>query len=114
MIDALAPEALAALTAFIDSRIERQLFDDRAQAKGSELMSVKEAADYLRTTPGAIYKRVQRRQLPFVRPDGSGILIRREDVDHILDRSGRRSYDLTTRQTRPREADTSGAVAAGG
>jgi excisionase family DNA binding protein len=114
VIDSLTPEALAALTAFVDGRIEERLLKRDTVPRTPDLMTVKEAADYLRTSEGAIYKRIQRKQIPFARPDGSGILISREDIDHILDRSARRSYDLSRRQTRPREADTSGAVATGG
>ena len=54
---------------------------------------MKEAADYLRTTGSAIYKRIKRKQIPAMRINGSQILIRRQDLDHILDRASQRSYD---------------------
>jgi excisionase family DNA binding protein len=46
----------------------------------SPLMTVREVADLLRTTPKAIYHRVERGQLPGVVHDGDRILVRRADL----------------------------------
>jgi excisionase family DNA binding protein len=46
----------------------------------SPLMTVPEVAELLRTTPKAIYHRVERGQLPGVIHDGDRILVRRTDL----------------------------------
>lgn len=113
MIAALSAEALETLTAFIDERVSKKLLDVAAPT-APELMTVQEAAEYLRTTPGAVYKRIKRKQIPAYRPEGSGWLLRRGDLDRLLDRTTDWSYDQNRSRTWPREAGTSGAVTPGG
>jgi excisionase family DNA binding protein len=74
----------ATLDALIDQlepRLLERLGDRLGAAPSSPWFTVKEAADYLHTSPGAIYKRIKRKQLPSYRPEGSPILLRREDLD---------------------------------
>jgi excisionase family DNA binding protein len=49
-------------------------------APPSPWVTVAEAAEYLRTTKGAIYKRIKRGQLRSYRPDGSQILLRGDEL----------------------------------
>jgi excisionase family DNA binding protein len=86
MLTVLTPEAQAALIEVIDERIQRWVETRRQDAEESPLLTVDEAAELLRTTKAAIYKRLKRGQLRFSRPEGSRILIRRADLDHLLDR----------------------------
>jgi excisionase family DNA binding protein len=80
----LSPEAEAALVRLIDERVAHQLDTVGSNpANGSPWMTVAEAAEYLRTTPGAIYKRIRRGHLRSYHPEGSGIRIWREDLDAI-------------------------------
>lgn len=46
----------------------------------AELLTVKEAATFLRTSPDAIYARVERGQLPGVVRDGRRLLFRAVDL----------------------------------
>jgi excisionase family DNA binding protein len=82
MLDMLSPQAQAALVRLIDERVAQTL-ETHADPERvlSPWMTVAEAAEYIRTTPGAIYKRIKRGQLQAFRPEGSGIRIRREDLD---------------------------------
>jgi excisionase family DNA binding protein len=47
------------------------------------VLTVSEAAEYLRTSTGAVYKRIERGQLDAHRPEGSPILLRRADLDAL-------------------------------
>jgi excisionase family DNA binding protein len=87
----LSPEAEAALVRLIDERVSEQLQAASGVVQASSpWMTVTEAAEHLRTTPGAIYKRVKRGQLEAFRPEGSPILLRRGD----LDRAGPRRLEV--------------------
>ena len=84
----------ASLDALID-QLELRLIERLSERLNTGLTSpwltVKEAAEYLRTSEGAIRKRITRKQLPSYRPEGSQILLHRDD----LDRAGpERSEDL--------------------
>ena len=48
------------------------------------LMTVAEVAEWLRTTPAAVYKMAERRQLPGVRRIGRRLLFTRQTVVHRL------------------------------
>jgi excisionase family DNA binding protein len=74
----------AALDALIDQlepRLLERLTEHLNTGPSSPWLTVKEAADYLRTTEGAIRKRIERKQLPSYRPEGSQILLHRDDLD---------------------------------
>ncbi len=73
-------EAEAALVRLIDERVAEQLAAVSPTPAKSPLVTVKEAAELVRTSPGAIYKRIKRGQLVSFRPEGSPILLYR---DHL-------------------------------
>lgn len=50
-----------------------------------ELLTVKETADLLRTTPKAIYAKVERGQLAGVVRDGRRVLVKRAVLERALD-----------------------------
>jgi excisionase family DNA binding protein len=67
-----------ALTKFIDERVAERIADIPAEpSHRSPWLTVSEAADYLRTTPAAVYKRLKRGQLTGFHPEGSPILLHR-------------------------------------
>lgn len=47
----------------------------------SPWLTISEAAEYLRTTPGAIRKRISRKQLKAHRPEGSQWILHKDDLD---------------------------------
>lgn len=96
MLNLLSPSAQAALVALIDERVAEQLATITDSYAIRPWLTVDEAAEYLRTTPAAIRKRISRKQLRAHRPEGSRIMLRRDDLDRALDRGANRSYDLTT------------------
>jgi excisionase family DNA binding protein len=68
-----------ALVRLIDERVARHLdCVEPTASSSSPWMTVAEAAAYLRTSPGAVYKRIKRGQLQVARPEGSPILIHRD------------------------------------
>jgi excisionase family DNA binding protein len=73
--------ALDALADQLEPRLIERLNEKLTARTSSPWLTVKEAADYLRTSEQAIYKRIKRKQLPSYRPEGSQILLRREDLD---------------------------------
>jgi excisionase family DNA binding protein len=80
MLDLLSPSAQAALISLIEERVAQQLASLRGSEADSPWLTVAEAASYLRTTPAAIYKRIKRGRLTAYRPEGSQILLRRDDL----------------------------------
>jgi excisionase family DNA binding protein len=84
------PVALDALIDKLEERLVERLTDRLTTAASSPWLTVQEAADHVRTSPGAIYKRIKRGQLPGHRPYGSKILIHRDD----LDRAGPRGPEV--------------------
>jgi excisionase family DNA binding protein len=108
VIGLLAPEAVAELTDYIEQVVASRITAATVMQPRLEMMTVEEAGAYLRTTPGAIYKRIKRKQLPAVRIDGSHILIRRQDLDHMLDRGAVRSYDQTVSSKGPARLEPPG------
>lgn len=80
MLDVLSAPARAALLHLIDERIAQHLGSVASSNSDSPWLTVAEAAEYLRTSPAAIYKRIKRGQLSACRPDGSQILLRKEDL----------------------------------
>jgi excisionase family DNA binding protein len=80
VIATLSPPAVLELEAFVAQVVATQLAEMAPKQSGLELLTIREAADVLRTTPAAIYKRLQRGQLTAVRPEGSQILLRKEDL----------------------------------
>jgi excisionase family DNA binding protein len=113
VLNLLSTSAQEALVHLIDERVAAKLASLASPAPTSPWLTVDEAAEYLRTTPGAIRKRISRKQVKAHRPEGSRILLRREDLD-ALDLGADRSYDLTTNNRRPGEAATSRAATPGG
>src|SRR4051812_29772806 len=82
----LSSEAEAALLKLIDDRISERVaesFRDKPgqQQPRSPWLTIPEAAEYLRTTPAAVRKRIARGQLKACRPEGSRVLLRREEID---------------------------------
>jgi excisionase family DNA binding protein len=80
MFDLLSPGAHAALIKLIDERVAQHSAPTTSPQPDSPWLTVAEAATYLRTTPGALYKRISRGQLAAHHPEGSQILLRREDL----------------------------------
>ncbi len=82
MLRLLSPEAEAELVKLIDERVATCIeVASTHTPSASPWLTVSEAAQYLRTTPGAIYKRIERGQLKSYRPEGSQTLLRRDDLD---------------------------------
>jgi excisionase family DNA binding protein len=102
------------LISFIEGVVDAQLSKHFDVVQVTPWLTVEEAASRYRTTAGAIYKRIRRGKLPAHRPEGSRIMLNRDEVDHLLDPDSQRTYDSRTVNLRPREAGTSGAVAPGG
>lgn len=102
MLTMLSEEAYAQLTRLIDERIAARVEQAARQASPvSPWLTVRDAAAYMGTSPGAVYKRIDRKQLRAHRPEGSRILLRRDEIDELLDRSDTGSYDLTTSNSGP-------------
>ncbi len=51
----------------------------------SPFLTVTETAEFLRTTPKAIYTRIARNQLPGVVRDGTRVLVKRSVLERSLD-----------------------------
>jgi excisionase family DNA binding protein len=77
----LDPASLDTLIDQLEPRLIERISERLATGPRSPWLTVEEAADYLRTSPGAIYKRIKRGQLPSHRPEGSPILLHRDDLD---------------------------------
>jgi excisionase family DNA binding protein len=78
----LSGEAQAAFLDLIDERIaERLARFEREAPRFSPWFTVDRAAEYLDTSPDAIRKRIERGQLPFHRPEGSPIMLHRDEID---------------------------------
>jgi excisionase family DNA binding protein len=80
MLALFSPEAQAQLLSLIDERVANRVGATAPQAPESPWLTVTEAARYLRTSPAAIYKRIERGQLKSYRPERSKILLRRADL----------------------------------
>jgi excisionase family DNA binding protein len=78
VIDWLSDAARAELEALIDARVERALAD-----RAPRWMTVEETAEYMRTTPTAIRRRVDRQTIPFTKLGGR-ILVDRVALDRSL------------------------------
>jgi len=48
-----------------------------------KFMTVQEAAEYLRLKPLAVYRKVKRKEIPFLKA-GRSIRFKKEDIDHWL------------------------------
>lgn len=81
MLDLLSPAAQTALINLIDDRVAEQLRSVAGPEPRSPWLTIVEAAEYLRTTPAAVRKRISRGQLKSYRPEGSRIMLRRDDLD---------------------------------
>lgn len=82
MLSLLNAEARGELEAFVADQVKALLVEAGASepAVESPWMTVGEAATALRTTQGAIYKRIKRGQLEAKRPEGSRILLLRTEI----------------------------------
>lgn len=89
----LSSEAQVELTKHIDERIALLLNSSFTIPPASPWLTVAEAATHLRTTPGAVYKRICRGQLLAHRPEGSRIMLHRDEINAVLDLRASRSYD---------------------
>lgn len=89
----LSSEARAELTKHIDERVALLLSSSLTTTPASPWMTVAETATHLRTTSGAVYKRISRGQLRSHRPEGSRIMLRRDEINAVLDLPASRSYD---------------------
>jgi excisionase family DNA binding protein len=84
----LSPEALAALGALVDARVEAKLAEREpgpTATAASEFLTVGEAAEYLRCNPQRIYDLTSSRRIPKTK-EGTRVLIARADLDRHLDR----------------------------
>jgi excisionase family DNA binding protein len=81
MLELLSDSARAEFIELIDRRVAEQLAQSPNGGVTSPWLTISEAADYLRTTPGAIRKRINRKHLEASRPEGSQYLLHRDDLD---------------------------------
>jgi len=81
LLSILSREAQQELIGLIDQRVAEQLLRAVPSTNESPWLTVDEAATYLRTSCGAIYKRIKRGQLVAYRPEGSQILLRRDELE---------------------------------
>lgn len=58
----------------------RALRDELRQAMGTDLLTVKEAAKLMKTSPNAIYQQIRRGAIKSVHVMGTRVRIRREDL----------------------------------
>jgi excisionase family DNA binding protein len=68
-LNLLSAEAQSALVELIDRRIVEHL-ENLSHDSHRPWLTVAEAAEYLNTSASAIYKRIERKQIPFHRPEG--------------------------------------------
>jgi excisionase family DNA binding protein len=80
LLKLLSPEAQADLVKLIDERVAEHPLVASPASPTSPWLTVAEAAEFLRTTEHAVYKRIKRGQLQAHRPDGSRILLHRDDL----------------------------------
>lgn len=87
MLSTVGPdEALKLAESWIRALIRDEIserLDVRPESRESPWATVDEAAEILRTTPAAIYKRIKRGQLKGHRPEGSRILLHRGELDRF-------------------------------
>ena len=114
MLDLLSTSAQEALVHFIGERVAEHLASLATPSPSSPWLTVDEAAEHLRTTPGAIRKRISRGQLRAHRPEGSRIMLRRDELDEALDLGTHRSYDLTIQNRMGQRREHALAPAPGG
>jgi excisionase family DNA binding protein len=82
LLTLLSPQAHAALVELIDQRVAEKLTEtEGGHSASSPWLTVKDAAEFLRASEGAIRKRIQRGQLKAHRPEGSQILLRRDELE---------------------------------
>jgi excisionase family DNA binding protein len=84
LLEALSSELENAILQLIDERVTEVMGRLHPESPRSPWLTVQEAADYLRTTPQAVYKRIKRKQLQAYRPEGSGILLHRDELDAAM------------------------------
>ena len=81
MLTLLSAEVESELLRLVDDRIAERLSSLSLITPASPWLTVAEAAEHLRTTTGAIYKRIKRGQLRAYRPEGSQYLLRRDELE---------------------------------
>jgi excisionase family DNA binding protein len=80
------PQAVAALEALIDARVEAALATSRG-SNGPEWLSVESAARYLDVSPERVRKLQARGELPFHQEAiGARVFFRRSDLDEAMSR----------------------------
>lgn len=52
-----------------------------------DYLSVKEAADYLKRTPGSIYNLIFLKRIPYYKPNGGRVLFKKEELQAWVERS---------------------------
>jgi excisionase family DNA binding protein len=60
--------------------------DHQGEQSGSRLLNIRQAAQYLGTTPATLYGRVWRRELPFIKL-GRSLRFDLRDLDELIEKS---------------------------
>jgi excisionase family DNA binding protein len=84
LLNFLGPEAHEWLVNLIDERVAQGTQESHKGDFRSPWLTVKEAAQYLRTTEGGLRKRINRKQLKAHRPEGSRIILHKDDLDAFV------------------------------
>lgn len=74
-----------------------------------EILTVKKVADYLGKSTGHIYKLAERREIPFIKKKGAGLLFIKKDIDEWIKPGKCPNYDLIKNSNSP--VDFSGSKA---
>jgi excisionase family DNA binding protein len=67
----------------------------RGLSKEARLLTVREAADYLGTTPSTLYSKVWRREVPFVKW-GRSVRFDKADLDELIEQLRVKPRDLSS------------------
>jgi excisionase family DNA binding protein len=68
--------------------------DPPRQGEKVRLLTVRQAAEYLGTTPATLYGRVWRREIPFIKI-GRSVRFDAKDLDELIERSKVRPHEFT-------------------
>jgi excisionase family DNA binding protein len=84
--DLLGPELLAAIEELVDERVEAALAEREAEHDPPPVLTLKEAAEYLRVSERLVQRLIAHGGLRVTRL-GRRVLVRRADLDEYLQRS---------------------------